>query len=90
MKQDVIVGEIVVSGSVDQTMKMWDANSGFCQRTIDDHMDVITIIKIYVRHRHFYFIVVFIKEALYKIQILCRRYTFWSYSAGLTIADPPG
>ena len=31
-----------------------------------------------------------IKEALYIIQILCRRYTFWSYPAGLTIADPPG
>ena len=32
----------------------------------------------------------FIKGALYRIQILCRRYTFWSYPAGLTIADPPG
>ena len=31
-----------------------------------------------------------IKGALYIIQILCRRYTFWSYPAGLTIADPPG
>ena len=31
-----------------------------------------------------------IKGALYRIQILCRRYTFWSYPAGLTIADPPG
>ena len=30
------------------------------------------------------------KGALYRIQILCRRYTFWSYPAGLTIADPPG
>ena len=30
------------------------------------------------------------KVALYRIQILCRRYTFWSYPAGLTIADPPG
>ena len=30
------------------------------------------------------------KGALYIIQILCRRYTFWSYPAGLTIADPPG
>ena len=29
-----------------------------------------------------------IKGALYRIQILCRRYTFWSYPAGLTIADP--
>ena len=29
------------------------------------------------------------KGALYRIQILCRRYTFWSYPAGLTIADPP-
>ena len=28
------------------------------------------------------------KGALYRIQILCRRYTFWSYPAGLTIADP--
>ena len=26
------------------------------------------------------------KGALYRIQILCRRYTFWSYPAGLTIA----
>ena len=32
----------------------------------------------------------YIKGALYRIQILCRRYTFWSYPAGLTIADPPG
>ena len=31
-----------------------------------------------------------IKEGLYKIQILCRRYPFWSYPARLTIADPPG
>ena len=30
------------------------------------------------------------KGALYRIQILCRRYTFWSYPAGLTIADTPG
>ena len=29
------------------------------------------------------------KGALYIIQILCRRYTFWSDPAGLTIADPP-
>ena len=32
----------------------------------------------------------YFKVALYRIQILCRRYTFWSYPAGLTIADPPG
>ena len=31
-----------------------------------------------------------IKEGLYRIQILCRRYPFWSYPAWLTIADPPG
>ena len=31
-----------------------------------------------------------VKGALYRIQILCRRYTFWSYPAGLTIADTPG
>ena len=31
-----------------------------------------------------------LKGALYRIQILCRRYTFWSYPAGLTIAEPPG
>ena len=31
-----------------------------------------------------------LKGALYRIQILCRRYTFWFYPAGLTIADPPG
>ena len=31
-----------------------------------------------------------IKGALYRIKILCRRYTFWSYPAELTIADPPG
>ena len=31
-----------------------------------------------------------LKGALYRIQILCRRYTFWSYPAELTIADPPG
>ena len=30
---------------------------------------------------------IIIKGALYRIQILCRRYTFWSYPAGLTIAD---
>ena len=30
------------------------------------------------------------KGALYRIQILCRRYTCWSYPAGLTIADPQG
>ena len=30
------------------------------------------------------------KGALYRIQILCRRYAFWSYPAVLTIADPPG
>ena len=33
---------------------------------------------------------VLLKGAMYIIQILCRRYTFWSYPAGLTIADPPG
>ena len=31
-----------------------------------------------------------VKGALYIIQILCRRYTFWSYPTGITIADPPG
>ena len=31
-----------------------------------------------------------LKGALYRIQILCQRYTFWSYPAGLTIAAPPG
>ena len=31
-----------------------------------------------------------LKGALYRIQILCRRYTFWFYPAGLTIADPAG
>ena len=31
-----------------------------------------------------------IKEGLYRIQILCRRHPFWSYPAGLTIADPSG
>ena len=31
-----------------------------------------------------------VNVALYRIQILCRRYTFWSYPAGLTIDDPPG
>ena len=31
-----------------------------------------------------------LKGAHYRIQILCRRYTFWSYPAGLTIAEPPG
>ena len=30
-----------------------------------------------------------LKEGLYRIQILCRRHPFWSYHAGLTIADPP-
>ena len=30
------------------------------------------------------------KEGLYRIQILCRRHPFWSYPAGLTIADPIG
>ena len=29
-----------------------------------------------------------VKGTLYRIKILCRRYTFWSYPAGLTIADP--
>ena len=28
-----------------------------------------------------------LKGALYRIQILCRRYTLWSYPAGLTIAE---
>ena len=31
-----------------------------------------------------------LKGALYIIQILCRRYIFWSYPAGLTIADQLG
>ena len=31
-----------------------------------------------------------LKGALYRIQILCRRYTFWSVPAGLTIADSRG
>ena len=31
-----------------------------------------------------------VKERLYRIQILCRRHPFWSYPAGLTIAEPPG
>ena len=31
-----------------------------------------------------------VKGALYRIQILCRRYTFWSYPHRVTIADPPG
>ena len=35
-------------------------------------------------------IAVVIKGALYRIKILCRRYTFWSYPAEVTIADPPG
>ena len=30
-----------------------------------------------------------LKKGLYRIQILCRRYPFWSYPA-VTIADPPG
>ena len=34
--------------------------------------------------------ILYFKGALYRIQILCRRYTFWSYPAGLTIADLPG
>ena len=34
--------------------------------------------------------IVTIKGALYRIQIICRRYTLWSYPTGLTIADPPG
>ena len=28
-----------------------------------------------------------LKGALYRIQILCRRYTFWSYPAGITKAE---
>ena len=32
----------------------------------------------------------YVKGALYIIQILCRRYTCWSYPAGLTIADSSG
>ena len=28
-----------------------------------------------------------VKGALYRIQILCRWYTFWSYPAGLIIVD---
>ena len=28
-----------------------------------------------------------LKEGLYRIQILCRRHPFWSYPAGLTIAE---
>ena len=35
-------------------------------------------------------VMVRVKGALYRIQILCRRYTFWSYPAGLTIADLQG
>ena len=35
-------------------------------------------------------LVLTLKGALYIIQIVCRRYTFWSYPAGLTIADSPG
>ena len=31
-----------------------------------------------------------LKGVLYIIQIIYRRYTFWSYPAGLTIGDPPG
>ena len=30
------------------------------------------------------------KDGLHRIQILCRSHPFWSYLAGLTIADPPG
>ena len=36
-----------------------------------------------------YYIALCFKEGLYRIQILCRRHPFWSYPAGLTIADPP-
>ena len=32
----------------------------------------------------------YLKGALYRIQILCRRYTFWYYPALLTIVDTPG
>ena len=32
----------------------------------------------------------YVKGALYRIQILCRRYTLWSYPAGFTRADQPG
>ena len=46
---DVIAGKILVSGSVDQTMKIWEVDMSYCQRTLDDHMDVITVIKLHVR-----------------------------------------
>ena len=35
-------------------------------------------------------VLVSFKEWHDRIQILCRRYPFWSYHAGLTIADPQG
>ena len=42
-----------------------------------------------INHEHFHQEYSQVKGALYIIQILCRRYTFWSDPAGLTIADPP-
>ena len=30
-----------------------------------------------------------VKEGLYRIKLLCRRHPYWSYPAGLTIADLP-
>ena len=41
-------------------------------------------------HTHIMYTIILLKGALYIIQILCRRYTLWSYPAGLTIADAPG
>ena len=46
----MIAGEIVVSGSVDKSMKIWTVATSVCQRTLEEHEDVITVIKIHVRH----------------------------------------
>ena len=46
----MIAGEIVVSGSVDKSMKIWTVDTSVCQRTLEEHEDVITVIKIHVRH----------------------------------------
>ena len=58
-------------------------------------------LRLFKRHNFMQFKIIFvnyimirrkqsIKGALYRIQIICQRYTFWSYPARLTIADPPG
>ena len=34
-------GTKIISGSADETIKIWDANTGECLKTLEGHLDII-------------------------------------------------